>query len=258
MKMTGNTMLVTGGGTGIGRGLAEAFHKLGNTVIIAGRRQSVLRDTVKANPGMEFVGLDTSDEKSIADAAQYLDERFPKLNAVLHSAGIMKNEDLRGEDVAVAKEIVAINLMGPMLLNAALMPQLLQQPDATILTVTSGLAFVPLAMTPTYSATKAAIHSYTQSLRYQLRETNIGVIEIIPPYVQTELMGPGQKADPAAMPLDEYLAETMQLLQSQPDAKEVLVERVKPLRFAEKNGDIDAFLTQFNDHMVAARAQRDA
>lgn len=258
MKMTGNTMLVTGGGTGIGRGLAEAFHKLGNTVIIAGRRQSVLRDTVKANPGMEFVGLDTSDEKSIADAAQYLDERFPKLNAVLHSAGIMKNEDLRGEDVAVAKEIVAINLMGPMLLNAALMPQLLQQPDATILTVTSGLAFVPLAMTPTYSATKAAIHSYTQSLRYQLRETNIGVIEIIPPYVQTELMGPGQKADPAAMPLDEYLAETMQLLLSQPDAKEILVERVKPLRFAEKNGDIDAFLTQFNDHMVAARAQRDA
>lgn len=258
MKMTGNTLLVTGGGTGIGRGLAEAFHKLGNTVIIAGRRQSVLRDTVKANPGMEFLSLDTSDEKSIADAAQYLDERFPKLNAVLHSAGIMKNEDLRTEDIAIAKEIVAINLLGPVLLNAALMPQLLQQPEATILTVTSGLGFVPLAMTPTYSATKAAIHSYTQSLRFQLRETKIGVIEIIPPYVQTELMGPGQKADSAAMPLDEYLAETMQLLQSQPDAKEILVERVKRLRFAEKNGDIEAFLTQFNDGMVAARAKRDA
>ncbi len=258
MKMTGNTILVTGGGTGIGRGLAEAFHKLGNTVVIAGRRQGVLRETIKANPGMEFVGLDTSDEKSIADAAQYLDERFPKLNAVLHSAGIMKIEDLQSEDTATAKEIVAINLMGPMLLNAALLPQLLQQPEATILTVTSGLAFVPLAMTPTYCATKAAIHSYTQSLRYQLKETKIGVVEIVPPYVQTELMGPGQKADPAAMPLDEYLAETMQLLQSQPDATEILVERVKMLRFAEKNGEIDGFLKQFNDHMVASRAKRDA
>lgn len=258
MKMTGNTILVTGGGTGIGRGLAEAFQKLGNTVLIAGRRQSVLRDTVKANPGMEFLSLDTSDEKSIADAAQYLDERFPKLNVVLHSAGIMKNEDLQTEDVATAKEIIGINLLGPMLLNAALMPQLLQQPSATILTVTSGLAFVPLAMTPTYCATKAAIHSYTQSLRYQLQDTNIGVTEIIPPYVQTELMGPGQKADPAAMPLNEYLAETMQLLQSNPDATEILVERVKPLRFAEKNGSIDDFMNQFNDHMVASRAKRDA
>ena len=124
--------------------------------------------------------------------------------------------------------------------------------------MTSGLAFVPLAMTPTYCATKAAVHSYSQSLRYQLKDTHLRVIEMIPPYVQTELMGPGQKADPTAMPLDEYLAETMHLLQTQPDATEILVERVKPLRFAEKNGDIEGFLKQFNDHMVAARAKRDA
>ncbi len=253
MKMTGNTILVTGGGTGIGRGLAEAFQKLGNTVIIAGRRQGVLRETAKANPGMEFVALDTSSAASIDDAAQHLADRFPRLNVVLHSAGIMKNENLQNEDVAVMQETVAINLLGPMLLNAALMPQLLQQPSATVLTVTSGLAFVPLAMTPTYCATKAAIHSYTQSLRYQLKDTNVGVIEIVPPYVQTELMGERQKQDPNAMPLDEYVNETMALLQSQPEAKEILVERVKPLRFAER-GDYDTFYQARNDGFMKARA----
>ncbi len=253
MKMTGNTILITGGGTGIGRGLAEAFHKLGNTVIIAGRRQSVLRDTVKANPGMEFIGLDTSDEQSIANAAEHLDRSFPQLNAVLHSAGIMKNENLQNEDTATTKETIAINLLGPMLLNAALMPQLLQQPKATILTVTSGLAFLPLAMTPTYCATKAAIHSYSQSLRYQLKDTAIDVIEIVPSYVQTELMGERQKSDPMAMPLDEYIQETMRLLESNPDAQEILVDRVKALRFAER-GEFDSLFQSRNDGFMKARA----
>lgn len=253
MKMTGNTILVTGGGSGIGRGLAEAFHKLGNTVIIAGRRQSVLREVVQANPGMEFVGLDAAGENSIANAADHLQERFPKLNVILHSAGIMKNENLKLGETAITSETVAINLLGPMLINAALMPQLLRQPGGAILTVTSGLAFLPLAMTPTYSATKAAIHAYTQALRYQLQDTAVQVIEIVPPYVQTELMGARQKADPNAMPLEEYLKETMELLQSNPEAKEILVERVKPLRFAER-GDYDAFFKTRNDAFTKARA----
>ncbi len=253
MRMTGNTILITGGGTGIGRGLAEAFHKLGNTVIIAGRRQGVLRETAQANPGMEFVGLDTGDARSVDAAAQHLAERFPKLNVVVHNAGIMKNENLQNDDTEIAQQTVATNLLGPILLTAALMPTLLQQPSGAILTVTSGLAFIPLAMTPTYSATKAALHSYTQSLRYQLQDTGLQVIELAPPSVQTELMGERQKSDANAMPLDEYLSETMHLLQTEPDAQEILVERVKPMRFAER-GDFYEFFKARNDGFMKARA----
>jgi uncharacterized oxidoreductase len=119
---------------------------------------------------------------------------------------------------------------------------------ATIMTVSSGLAFIPMALTPIYNATKAAIHSYSQALRYQLKSTSIEVIELVPPYVQTELMGTAQAADPRAMPLKDYLAE---ILKTQPNATEILVERVQPLRFAEQNGKekYDAFFQQFNDAM---------
>ncbi|HEY9138036.1 MAG TPA: SDR family NAD(P)-dependent oxidoreductase, partial [Terriglobus sp.] len=145
------------------------------------------------------------------------------------------------------------NLLGPIRLNSALLPHLLQQPSATVMTVTSGLAYTPLAMTPTYSATKAAIHSYTLSLRFQLKGTNVQVIEIIPPYVQTELMGDRQKNDPAAMPLADYLRETFAVLREQPDVQEVIIDRVKPLRFAAENGDYNNFFNTFNERMVAAR-----
>ncbi len=253
MKMTGNTILITGGGTGIGRGLAEAFHRLGNTVIIAGRRQGVLRETAQANPGMEFVGLDTGDSKSIDSAVLHLSDRFPKLNVVVHNAGIMQNENLQGSNTDIAKQTIATNLMGPILLTSALMPGLLEQPSGAIITVTSGLAYLPLAMTPTYCATKAALHSWTQSLRYQMQSTGLQVIELVPPYVQTELMGERQKQDPNAMPLTEYLAETMHLLQTEPHGTEILVERVKPLRFAER-GDYDELFKTRNDGLMKARA----
>jgi uncharacterized oxidoreductase len=111
-----------------------------------------------------------------------------------------------------------------------------------------------MAMTPTYCATKAAIHSYTQSLRYQLRETSVQVLELIPPYVQTELMGPGQASDPNAMPLKDFIDETMNILKKSPDTTEICVERVKPLRFAEANGSYDAFFKKFNDAMTAVAA----
>ena len=110
-------------------------------------------------------------------------------------------------------------------------------------------------MAPTYCATKAAIHSYTQSLRYQLRDTSVQVLELIPPYVQTELMGPGQAGDPNAMPLKDFIAETMNILKTSPDATEICVERVKPLRFAEANGGYDAFFKTFNDSLSAAAAR---
>ncbi|MBB5331080.1 SDR family oxidoreductase [Tunturiibacter gelidoferens] len=255
MNTTGNTILITGGGSGIGRGLAEAFHKLGNHVIVAGRRKQVLDETVAANPGMSSAVLDIENAASIRAFTAKLVTDFPDLNAVIHNAGIMRPENLldQPEELTDAEAIITTNLLGPIRLTAALLPHFQKLPRATILTVTSGLAFIPLAMTPTYNATKAAIHSYTQSLRYQLQSTNIKVIEIVPPYVQTELMGSQQASDPRAMPLVDYLNETINILKTQPDVSEVLVERVKPLRFSEQNGPekYTAFFKQFNDAMAA-------
>jgi uncharacterized oxidoreductase len=254
MKSTGNTILITGGGSGIGRGLAEAFHKLGNKVIIAGRRQQVLDETTSANPGMASAVLNIEDAASVRTFAAKLTADYPALNVVINNAGIMRPENvLQSGDTADAEAIITTNLLGPIRLTAALLPHFLKQPHATIMTVTSGLAFVPLALTPTYCATKAAIHSYSESLRYQLKSTNVEVVELAPPYVQTELMGAGQAADPRAMPLKDYIAETIEIINTQPNATEILVERVKPLRFADANGKekYDAFFKQFNDAMMA-------
>ncbi len=204
MDMTGNTILVTGGASGIGRGLAEAFHARGNTVIVAGRRRAAL-------------------------------------DAVIHNAGIMRPEPLAGAPawLADAEAIVDTNLTGPIRLTAALLPHLLARPKAAILTVTSGLAFVPSTAFPTYSATKAALHSWTQTLRRQLAATAVEVIEIAPPYVQTELTGPHQAVDPRAMPLADYIAEVVSLLDRAPTPPEIIVERCKGLRFAAENGKFD-------------------
>jgi uncharacterized oxidoreductase len=253
MHITGNTLLVTGGGSGIGRALAEAFHAEGNQVIIAGRRRALLDDVVAANPGMHSVVLDIEDAAAVRRVAGELMAAYPALNGVLHSAGIMRAEDLRAGTLADAEATLATNLLGPIRLNAALLPLLEKQPHATIITVSSGLAFVPLASTPTYGATKAAIHSYTQSLRYQLKATAIQVIELIPPYVQTGLMGARQANDPHAMPLKAFIAETMHILKTSPTSNEVCVERVLPLRHAAAGGGYDAFFGQFNDAMAAAR-----
>jgi uncharacterized oxidoreductase len=251
MKLTGNTILITGGASGIGRGLAEAFHAEGNQVLIAGRRKKQLDETVGANPGMKSVILDVADADSIHNFAQKASTNFPALNVVIHNAGIMRLEAIGKGEVADSEAIIATNLLGPIRLTAALLPQLSSQAHATIMTVSSGLAFVPMAMTPTYCATKAAIHSYTQSLRYQLKNTAIQVIELIPPYVQTELMGPAQASDPNAMPLQEFVSEVMNLLKTTPAATEICVERVKPLRFAEAGGNYDALFNRFNGRIAA-------
>jgi uncharacterized oxidoreductase len=242
MQMTGNTILITGGGSGIGRGLAEAFHKAGNQVIISGRRRDALDEVTAANPGMAALSVDMADSTSIEALARQAIQAFPALNTVINNAGIMVDEDIPAAPsyLPVAEATIATNFLGPIRLTAALLPHLLAQPRATILTVSSGLAFVPKASTPTYSATKAAIHSYTQSLRYQLRHTAVDVIEIAPPYVQTFLQGERQANDPNAMPLDAYLAETMDLLASGPENGEVLVQRVHRQRFAEQTGNAAA------------------
>jgi uncharacterized oxidoreductase len=252
VQITGNTILITGGGSGIGRGLAEAFHSLGNQIIIAGRRQQMLDETIAANPGMKSAVLDIESADAIRSFAAQLATDYPQLNAVIHNAGIMRPEDLQSCAVSDAESIITTNLLGPIRLTAALLPQLLAQPKAVIMTVSSGLAFVPMAPTPTYCATKAAIHSYSQSLRYQLKGTSVQVVELVPPYGQTELMGARQANDPNAMPLQDYITEVMGILKTVPDAAEILVERVKPLRFAERGDNYQAFFKKFNDTIAAA------
>ncbi len=251
MQFTGNTILITGGGSGIGRALAEEFHKAGNQVIIAGRRKQVLDETTAANPGMKSAVLDIENAGAIRSFTAHIIKEQPKLNVVIHSAGIMRPEDLRNGNTDDAEAIITTNLLGPIRLTAALLPHLLAQPRAVIMTVSSGLAFVPLAPTPTYCATKAAIHSYTQSLRYQLKDTHIQVLELIPPYVQTELMGAEMAVDPRAVPLRDFIAQTMNIIRNSPDATEICVERVHPLRFAERNGGYDEFFRTLNDRFTA-------
>jgi len=258
MKMGGNTILMTGGNAGIGRALAEALHAGGNRVIVAGRRADAVDAVVEANPGMAGLVLDVGDPASIEAAAARLTAEHPALNVVIHNAGIMRAEDVTADryDLADAEETVATNLLGPIRLTAALLPQLKANTPATVVTVSSGLGFVPLAYTPTYAATKAAIHSWSQSLRWQLRPHGVEVIELVPPRVATDLM-PGQREDPTSMPLDAFIAEVMALLAADGSAPEVLVEQVRPFRNAEREGQYDAFYERLNTgHRLARAAER--
>jgi uncharacterized oxidoreductase len=246
MKLTGNTIFITGGGSGIGRGLAEALHRLGNKVIIAGRRRDRLEEAARANRGMEAVELDVADPASIAAVARELVSGHPDLNVLINNAGIMQIDDASGGvDDGLLVSTVATNLLGPIRMTSALIGHLKGQPSATVINVSSGLAFVPLTATAVYSATKAALHSYTMSLRYKLRGTAVRVLEIAPPWVQTDLLD--SKDEPRAMPLAGFIEETMAVLGT--DSDEVLVERVKALRNNPGPGE-GAFFNQFNDMLT--------
>ena len=247
MNMTGNTILITGGGSGIGQALAEAFYAAGNQVIVAGRRPEPLAAMVAAHPGMVSAVLDVTDPAAIEAFAGRAAHDHPGLNVLVNNAGIMRTENLLAEpvDLSDCEATVAANLLGPIKLIAALLPQLRRQQSAAIVNVTSGLAFVPRADTPTYSATKAAMHSYTQSLRFLLRETAVQVIELAPPLVATDLT-PGQRDNQRAMPLDEFVRESMALLAADGTAPEILVERVKMQRYAEARGDHDKVFAMIN------------
>ncbi|OZC78470.1 oxidoreductase [Rhodococcus sp. 06-418-1B] len=236
-----NTIFIPGATSGIGLGLALRLQAAGNTVIVGGRRTALLREIAAAHPGIDTIEIDTSSTESISAAAAALTERHPALNTLVTMAGIMEPENLLDPaSIDVAERTVTVNLLGTIRLVHAFLPHLQAQPRATIMTVSSGLAFVPLPVTPTYSATKAAVHSFTESLRVQLADTAVRVVELAPPAVQTTLMG--QEDSPSAMPFDEYLDEVMSLLAAQPDAKEILVERVKWLRNATAEGRYDEVL----------------
>ena len=258
MKTTHNTILLPGGNSGIGRGLAEAFAALGNRVIIGGRNPQTLDETTSANPGMKSLQVNMADAQSVAAFAREAMEKYPDINVLINMAGIMSEEKLAEEqgDIADAEAMIATNLLGPLRLTSLFLPFLQTKPNAVVMNVSSGLAYVPLALNPTYCATKAAIHSYTESLRYQLKDTPVEVLELVPPYVATRLQGERQASDPNAMPLDEYIAEVMELLKSDPTPTEICVQRVLPQRNAAFGGKekYDGFFQKFNDTMTAARA----
>lgn len=249
MKISNNTILITGGTSGIGRGLAEALHKKGNKVVIAGRRKQLIDEIVAANPGMEGIVLDVTDQSKIASFTADVLKKYPDLNVLINNAGMARMEDWKADkvDMREVTETITTNITAVLGLTQAFMPHLKKQKDAAMITTTSGLAFVPLAGGPTYSATKAFLHSWLQSVRQQLKGTSVEILELAPPYVQTELGGEAQKKDPRAMPLDEYVSEVMQILESGNTHRgEILVERVKPLRDAEGNGSYDQVFEQLN------------
>ncbi|NGO50606.1 SDR family oxidoreductase [Allomesorhizobium camelthorni] len=238
MKTAGNTILITGGGSGIGRELAARFHALGNTVIVAGRRKEVLEQTIAGREGMLAITLDMEDPEAITACAGQLLADYPSLNVLINNAGIMRREDLtRTRDLHNAEKTIVTNLLGPIRLTNALIDHFARQPDAAVVNVTSGLAFVPLSGTPTYCASKAALHSYTLSLREQLKG-KVEVIELAPPGVRTELE-PGQSNREGFMALDEFIEETMTLFGEKPTPAEILVQQVGFLRWAERNGHFD-------------------
>jgi uncharacterized oxidoreductase len=246
MKLTGNTILITGGGSGIGRGLAEALHQRKNQVIIAGRRKERFTEVAKANPGMAWTELDIEDSASIATVTKKLRTEYPKLNVLINNAGIMNIDDVSTTvDERLVVSTLATNLMGPIRITGALIEHLKHQTHAAVINNTSVLGFVPMATAAIYSSTKAAMHSYTLSLRYKLKDTPVKVLEIAPPWVQTDLLGSNN--EPRAMPLGEFIEETMRVLET--DAEEVLVERAKPLR-NNVGPQEAAFVTQFNDMMT--------
>ncbi|BDZ39794.1 SDR family oxidoreductase [Microbacterium suwonense] len=253
MRINRNTIFIPGATSGIGLALALRLHEAGNTVIVGGRRTELLEQVAAQHPGIGTVRIDTTDAGSIAAARTEVIARHPELNVLIPMAGIMRLEDWTSPEGVLesAEATVTTNLLGPIRLISAFLPPLLAQPDATIMTVSSGLAFAPLRVTPTYNATKAAIHMLSETLRLQLADTSVQVIELVPPSVQSDII-PGHQDDPSAMPLDEYIDEVMTLLESQPDAAEIQVERVKFLRYGEVRGDQEQVIAALNGTDVLA------
>ena len=253
MRLTGNTVLVTGGGSGIGRGLAVALHEAGNRVVIAGRRIEALRAVADEHPGITCLELDQSNRHSIERFAGEVRRRHTDLNVLVNNAGMIAVEDLSDPDPDVASAVISTNLLGPVVLTSLLLPTLRAQRNPAIINVTSASAFVPLAFAPTYSATKAALHAYTESLRFQLQDSGVRVIEIAPPRVETDMEGPAD--DDYTMSVDDFIAETMSLLASRPDAAEVIVKAARGLREAERDGVYAEVFAAVNPTSLAAARQ---
>lgn len=251
MRFENKKILITGGNSGIGKALAEALQSRGNRIVVTGRNEAKLRQVLADNPQMSGYVLDVTDSAALRDVMARVLADHPDLDAAILNAGIMEREDFTAEtvDMDVALRTVATNLTAPMLMAAALLPALRARPEAALVTVTSGLAFVPRADSPSYSATKAAIHSWTRSLRHQLRDSTVAVMEIAPPLVATDLT-PGQSRIAAAMPLADFVAEVVEKMDADPTPAEVLVDRVRLQRFAEREGRFEDVFALINPIII--------
>ncbi|WP_260927471.1 SDR family oxidoreductase [Novosphingobium sp. 9] len=245
MKTSGNTILLTGGGSGIGRELARRWHDAGNVVIVTGRTISSLQDTASGCEHIYARQLDVTDPDAIRAFATSIVEEFPALNVLVNNAGIMPLEDVsQPRDLARSEACVTTNLLGPIRMTDALLAHLKGQADAAIVNVSSGLAFVPLVRAAVYSATKAAVHSWSESLRFAL-DGAVEVIELAPPAVQTELT-PGQSTREGYMPLEDFIDEVMSLFAQQPTPPLIGVGRLGFLRNAEIEGRYDQTFAMLN------------
>ena len=248
MKTTNNTILITGGGSGIGEALAHRFHDMGNKVIIAGRRKEALEKAAAGRDNIHVLQVDMDDAQGSDKFISLLLSQYPDVNVLINNAGIMRRESLDARrNLKDAQEMITTNLLGPIWLINGMIEHLMHQPHAVIINVSSGLAFVPMALAPTYSATKAALHSYTVSLREALKG-KVEVIELAPPAVQTDLT-PGQSTREGYQPLKEFADEVISLFQQTPTPSEILVEKVHFLRFAEAENRFDQTLNALSGFM---------
>ncbi|MER6578077.1 SDR family NAD(P)-dependent oxidoreductase [Nonomuraea sp. NPDC001023] len=240
MDLSNRTVLIVGGTSGIGRELARRFAAAGSTVAVGGRSAESLQEL--AGEGLGAFAVDVTDDASVARARDAVLARYPELDTVVTMSGVMLLEDLRDPaHFEAARTTIDTNLLGTIRVIDAFTPHLVRRGAGTFVTVTSGIAFLPFPPMPTYAASKAAVHAYSEALRAQLDGTGVGVVELVPPAVATA----GQeKVNPHALPLDDFAEEVTRLLSQDPTPDEILVERVLMHRWAERDGTYDELVAQ--------------
>ncbi|CAM5659675.1 SDR family oxidoreductase [Streptomyces griseorubiginosus] len=240
MDLSNRTVLIVGGTSGIGRELARRFAAAGSTVAVGGRSSGALSEL--AEEGFGTLSIDVTDSASVASARDAVLARYPELDTVVTMSGVMLPEDLRDPaHFEAAETTIDTNLLGTIRVIDAFTPHLVRRGTGTFITVTSGIAFLPFPLMPTYAASKAAVHAYSEALRAQLDGTGVGVVELVPPAVATA----GQEnVNPHALPLGDFATEVMDLLSEDTTPREILVKGVLMHRWAERDGTYDDLVTQ--------------
>ncbi|MFI0895164.1 SDR family oxidoreductase [Streptomyces sp. NPDC020983] len=252
MDLSHRTVLVVGGTSGIGRELARRFAAAGSTVAVGGRNPEALAEL--AGEGFGTVRVDVTDGASVASARDTVLARYPGLDTVVTMSGVMLLEDLRDPaHFEAAATTIETNLLGTIRVVDAFTPHLVRRGEGTIVTVTSGIAFLPFPPMPSYGASKAAVHAYSEALRAQLAGSGVAVVELVPPAVATA----GQeKVNPHALPLDDFATEVVHLLSQEPTPDEILVKGVLMHRWAERDGTYGDLVAQRSQALAMLPGRR--
>jgi uncharacterized oxidoreductase len=237
MNIENNTILITGGSRGIGLEMARQLAKKNNKVIVTGRDEQALKKVAEKLNNVSVNQSDVSKPENIAKLYQSIIKAFPDLNIVINNAGIMETINLQNNNLSAAEltDEIDINLKGTILMNNVFLPLLKQKNNAAIINVSSGLAFVPQPIVPVYCATKAAIHSYTLSLRIQLKNTSIKVFELVPPLAQTDMIDAFNEEDIKGVPItpvEEVVADFIKALSK--DTYEIRIGIANQLKFMSR------------------------